>query len=348
MAKAQPLVSVVIPVYNGARFLEASLESVSTQTYENLDIFVVDDGSTDETPEIVRSYRDNRLRYHRNPRNLGLFAAFNVGIGLARGEFVAIQHADDVYFPQIIQRETEFLMEHLDVGAVFAFDVFIDESGTEYARVRPPRDFRGGVVLGYGDLLNGFLRHMNSFVRGGTSLVRKEVYAAVGPYSTHFGIRGDLDMWLRLAGRAPIAILDEYLTKYRWGHENESARYGRLRTEPELFFEVIDERLSRGDRQLASRDALAAYEAHRAQDLLMVTVNRYVTGDIRAARETLRKASPIKLARSRRIQRLRMLALWSMLFVLVHVRRIGPVARAFERRWGIAARKVAAGVAGST
>jgi len=182
-------------------------------------------------------------------------------------------------------------------------------------------------------VIDGILRYGNSFIRGGTSLVRRELYATVGPFRSEYALRGDLDMWLRLAAAAPIGIIDEYVTRYRWGHDHLSTRYGRLRTEPERFFDVVDDRLAAGDRALVERDALQAYEAHRAEDLVMVAVNLYILDRRVEARQMLARAKARAIVGSSRIQRTRILALWGLLHVLVLFRRNRRVADAFRRRW---------------
>ncbi len=344
-AQLVPLVSVVVPAFNAARFIETSVASILGQTYDKLEVVVVDDASTDDTADVLARIGDERLRVIRNERNLGQFGAINVGIAHARGEIVAIQHADDEYLPAIVERQVAVLDAHPDAGAAFALDVFVDEAGREYSRVVLPDEFNAGGLLTYGRVLNGILRHGNSFVRGGTSFVRREVYEAVGQFSTDDGLRGDIEMWLRVAAHRPIVINPEYLTRYRWGHDNESSRYGRLRADPELSFGVIDRRLAAGDAALAEADALAAYEGRRAEDLLIVTANRYVIGNRKAARQILARVSPRALLRTRQVQRGRLLVLWLLLHLLVRLPRVGAIASLFYRRWGAGPRAAVGGVA---
>src|SRR5689334_22259492 len=99
-----PRVSVVVPVWNGERFLRESLDSILLQTFPSLEVIVMDDASTDGTEQIVRSYGD-AVRYHRQSATRGIYGNCNDGIALARGEFIAIYHADDIYDPTIVERE---------------------------------------------------------------------------------------------------------------------------------------------------------------------------------------------------------------------------------------------------
>src|SRR5262249_15693965 len=119
---AQPLVSILVPAYNSAHFLREALDSLLAQTYENIEIILLDDASTDETPRVAAEYAD-RVRCIRQPRNLGIYDNVNAGMALARGEFISIYHADDIYLPTIVQTQVEYLLSHADVGAVFCSDI---------------------------------------------------------------------------------------------------------------------------------------------------------------------------------------------------------------------------------
>lgn len=110
------LVSVLLPVHNGATYLAAALESVLTQTWTELELIVVDDGSTDDTPTVLAACTDPRLQVHRQPA-AGVVAALNRGLALARGPWVARMDADDVMAPERLARQVRFLSEHPEVVA---------------------------------------------------------------------------------------------------------------------------------------------------------------------------------------------------------------------------------------
>jgi glycosyltransferase involved in cell wall biosynthesis len=331
---ARPLVSVVMPVYNGGSFLVESLESVLGQTYPRVEVVVVDDASDDETPVVLERYAaDGRIRYLRNARNLGQFGSVNVGIGAATGDLIAIQHADDKQLPSLLEREVEALAKHPEAGAAFALDILIDPSGHEYLRVRLPEPFAGGGVFDYGQVLDGVLRYGNVFLRAPASLVRRHVYEQVGGFSDQWGLRGDLEMWLRIARTYPILILDEHLTRYRWGHENVSASYEHLRTEPELTFALLDEAI-RSPHAPVAPAARAAFEARRAEDMLIVTANRYARNDLPGAREILGRIDVLAILRSAYVRRPRLTLLWLALRVVCRLPRSAWIAGVFYRRWG--------------
>jgi len=329
----QALVSVVVPVFNGERYLCESLDSILAQTYPHLEILVMDDASTDRTPEIIASY-GGRVQHHRQPQNRGIYANANDGIARARGDYVAVYHADDIYEPAIVEREVRFLERYPEAGAVFCSDIFIDPEGREEGRLRLPPEVRGGRPLPYAVVFNALLKYRNPFLRCPSSMVRASVYRDVGVYrQERFRNTSDIDMWLRIGQKYPMGILEEHLFRYRYGHGNSAQRYHATRTDMERFFVIMDLYLNEGGHRLAQAAALREYEAHRAQDALLCTINAYLQGRMDTARAALRRARIANLIRGTVVERWRLLALWCGLHVLVRLPRLSPAARLMSWRW---------------
>lgn len=329
-----PLASIVVPVWNGERYLRESLDGIVSQTYPRTEVLVMDDASTDGTAGIIASYGD-RVRSVRQPRRTGQYANVNAGIGLARGDYIAVYHADDVYDPRIVEREVGFLQTHPGAGAVFCLDIFIDAEGSEYGRLALPPELRGRRrPLDYPTLLNALLTHKNRFLCCPTGMVRASVYRDVGGYrDAEFQDSSDLEMWLRIGRKYSIGILEEYLMRYRHTSQGAARRYQHLRTAPELHFRILDSYLEEGGRAIATPEALAAHEAHRAEDGLMRTVSCYILDRRAEARRTLADARPRALLASPHVQRWRLLVLWLLLQILSRLPRLKPVAGLFYRRW---------------
>ena len=327
-----PLVSIVVPVYNGARFLRESLDSILRQTYPRTEVIVLDDGSKDETPAIIASY-GSRVRAIRHERNRGGFGNMNAGVALATGDLIAIYHADDVYEPTIVEREVAFLNAHPSVGTVFCLDVFIDATGREYGRLTLPPDLQRKDVLEYRDVLNALLRWKNRFLRAPGAMLRRSTYAAIGTFREDFGIAADLDLWLRAARHSGIGLLHEYLYRYRHFHGNWSQQHQYLRTEPDTFFTVIDSWLASGERTHASERALADFDGQRAEERLMNAVALYIKGDMVRARRTVDAVHARTILAASTIQRGRLLALLALLRTLCRLPRIARVSDALHARW---------------
>jgi glycosyltransferase involved in cell wall biosynthesis len=328
-----PQISIIVPVYNGEKYLRESLDSILAQTYPNTEILVMDDASTDGTADILESYGD-RIRVVRQPQNRGIYANANDGIAMAQGEYIAIYHADDVYLPTMVEREVEFLERYPEAGAAFSSMNFIGPTSEEFGQLDLPPEVQGNRPLDFPVILNSLLHYTNHILMCPTAMIRASVYRDVGLYrQDQFRNTADVEMWLRIAQKYPVGILEERLLRYRHFHDSSSLRYHKLRTVPGRYFEIMDLYLEEGGRKLATSEALAAHEAHRAEDLLMATTANYILNQQQDAKAMLSRVRVASLLRSPRIQRGRMLLLFLMLQVLVRLPRIEFIAGLFRRRW---------------
>jgi glycosyltransferase involved in cell wall biosynthesis len=210
-----PRVSVVMAAKNYARFLPAAVESVFAQTVADWELVVIDDGSTDQTPEAVRSFlSDSRVRYFRSDK-LGQPRAKNLGIGLSRGEFVAFLDADDAWLPTKLEKQLVVFRERPDVGVVFCRRSLIDEDGKPIPRPASPPPPEGRVL--------GAMFAQN-FVCFSSAVVRREVFAHAGRFDPEWDLAIDYDLWLRVAKHHGFGCVDEELVLYRTGHGNLSKK----------------------------------------------------------------------------------------------------------------------------
>ena len=328
-----PRVSVVVPVWNGERYLRESLDSILRQTFTSLEVIVVDDASTDGTEQIVRSFGDG-VRYHRQSVKRGIYGNANDGIGLARGELIAIYHADDIYDPTIVEREVAFLDRYRECGAVFTSMIMMDPSGAETGRLEIPKEVRGNRPLSYGVVLNALLRYKNRFLMCPSSMVRASVYREIGGYrDTEFLNTSDLEMWLRISRTYAIGVLEQPLFRYRFGHGNSAQKYHSLRTDPERYFRIVDLYLEQDGCRFAAADALLAHDAHRAEDALMRAIKAYILERLDESRRILDEVRPASILRSPQVQRARLMLIYLALRLLLRLPRMPLVARAMSARW---------------
>lgn len=115
-----PLVSVVIPTYNSAQYIPEAVDSILSQTFKDFEIIVVDDGSTDNTEEVVTRIKSDKVRYFKQPNSGGPSKPRNVGVELARGNFISLCDSDDVIFPNKLAEAVDFFLQHPHLGFVFA------------------------------------------------------------------------------------------------------------------------------------------------------------------------------------------------------------------------------------
>ncbi len=201
-AQTQPLVSIVLPTYNGARYLREAIESCLAQTYGNWELIVVDDCSQDATPHIIAEYMepDPRIRSIRHESNKKLPRALNTGHAAARGEYLTWTSDDNRLLPSAIEELTGYLEQHPEIGLVYADAQLIDEAG---CRVRE-----------YPSHPASNLAYMNAV--GPCFLYRRAVYQTVGSYNPGLFLAEDYDYWLRIYRRFEIARLPRTLYEYRW------------------------------------------------------------------------------------------------------------------------------------
>jgi glycosyltransferase involved in cell wall biosynthesis len=201
----KPLVSVIIPTYNSAEYIEEALESVFEQTFQDFEIIVVDDGSTDGTGEILKKYGD-RIRYIFQG-NSGPASARNQGIRTALGEFIAFLDADDLWVPTKLEKQLELFRQRKDLGMVTTGACSFDEKGV-FGYSTDKRE-----TLMVGDIaINIFLR---SNIGTPTVMVRKEIFDSVGFFEENIRQSEDDNMWIRIAAHYEVELIDEALIKVR-------------------------------------------------------------------------------------------------------------------------------------
>jgi GT2 family glycosyltransferase len=286
---SEPLVSVCVPAFNAERFVETALSSILAQTYRRLEVIVVDDASTDRTPDALRRLGDARLRVIRNEANLGAFATTVRAVAAATGELIAIYHADDVYDPPLVEREVACLRHHPSAGAVFTENRMIREDGSVIGTNRLPRQFRDRDVLHYDDVFPFLVRHKNILLCTPTFMGRREAVADLGSFgSGRYHIAYDLDMWLQVLRRHPIVILDEPLMSYRHSSGQFTSRYTRLRVTQEVFFDLMDDYLAAdGWLDRLTADDLREYAFHRLDDMTVRAVHHVVRNEPDSAQPLL-------------------------------------------------------------
>lgn len=213
LLSAEPLVSVIVPAYNTETFIAKTLASICAQTYRNLEVWVIDDGSSDRTSAIVEDLakNDTRIRLLQQA-NQGVASARNVGIQAANGVFVAPIDADDVWYPNALEKlVAKFQLVASHTGVVYTWSIDIDEQD------QPTGGFHAARISG--NVLKTLICH-NFLGNASSTLIRKTYLDQVGGYSTELRsckAQGceDWDLYLRLAGRCEFEVVPEFLVGYR-------------------------------------------------------------------------------------------------------------------------------------
>jgi hypothetical protein len=254
--KSTPRVAVLMSVYNGAAHLREAVDSILAQSYENFELIVVDDGSTDDTPAILGGYRDPRLRVLRQT-NAGLTAALNSAFATTDCELIARQDADDVSAPGRLAAEVAFLDEHPEVGVVGCWAEVIDAQGERLGERRP---------LCLDADIAGVMPRENQFIHG-SIMVRGDLLRSAGGYREAFRYAQDYDLLLRLLDGTRMANIGEILYRYRYGGGQLSVTQWSLqKAYGELARRLHAQRAAEGSDDLergVAVEELLVVEAHR-------------------------------------------------------------------------------------
>jgi glycosyltransferase involved in cell wall biosynthesis len=232
---------VLLPVHNGARYLRLAIDSIVNQTYQDLELLVVDDESTDESLAIARSYSDPRVRVLSGHGRQGLVRTLNIGLRAASGEYVARLDHDDIARPDRLQKQVDYLDRHREVALVGSVARLIDEDSREIGRVARPVS---AIAIRWYSLVENPLIHSSATFRLAETM-------ALGGYDETLPYAEDYDLWSRLLDHHEVANLAEPLVDYRRSpvsimsvveEDEASPSRGRLQ---HIMADVIRRRISR-------------------------------------------------------------------------------------------------------
>jgi glycosyltransferase involved in cell wall biosynthesis len=227
-----PLVSVVIPVYNGTNYLREAVDSVLAQTYTHYEIIVVDDGSTDGTWEIIQSYGTRVIGIHKE--NGGVASAVNCGIRQAKGDYIAWLSHDDLFLPRKLERQVDFLRKNEQFNACYTNYYVINAKGETTAEVETPWYPHGQAIrVLFGDF----------YINGSSMLIARTCFDRVGLFSESLKYTQDGEMWLRIIRQFDIGRLPEKLMKQRLhpGQGSVSSRSAHREETKVLYQRIFDE-----------------------------------------------------------------------------------------------------------
>ncbi len=200
-----PLISVVLPLYNAEKYIKESVESVLSQTFTDFEFIIINDGSKDNSGDVVRSIKDDRIVYVEQS-NIGLPATLNRGISMARADIIARQDNDDLSLPTRFEKQYQYLSEHPEVAVLGARAEIMNENGRSLNRYHDhPTDKN---VLKFVLLFN------NPFVHSSV-MFRKSVLQKSGEYYTGKEVFEDFNLWSRISRVADVANLPDRLLRYR-------------------------------------------------------------------------------------------------------------------------------------
>lgn len=215
MSQDSPAISVVMPAYNAQRYLKPAIRSILAQTFTDFEFIIIDDGSVDRTAEIVRSFRDPRIRLLENGQNRGIVDTLNRGLEAAQGRYIARMDADDKAYPQRFARQFAFMEAHPEVAIAGSCVRKIDSFGLPFEREELPTDHDG--ILAALFVGGGYVIRHPSF------LGRTEVIRAIGGYRKEAEWSEDWDLYVRASKAGQLANIPEVLLDYRFHGKSVNA-----------------------------------------------------------------------------------------------------------------------------
>ncbi len=208
MNNKTPVISVLMPVYNGEKYLNEAIDSILNQTYTDFEFIILNDGSTDRTEEIILSYDDPRIVYVKNKENLQIVKTLNKGIALAKGKYIARMDADDISLPERFKKQVGFMEEHPHIDICGSAIRFLDESYTVWY---PPQSHEAiKIELLFGSAL------AHPTIMATTEFFKKN------PYNIFYNKAEDYALWMETIDNYQFYNFQEVLLFYRV-HENQSS-----------------------------------------------------------------------------------------------------------------------------
>lgn len=206
------LVSICIPAYNNEKVILRTLNALVKQTYKDIEIIVVDDCSSDNTSEVVKSIGDKRIKLFHNENNLGMSGNWNMCVSKANGEFVKLICADDILEPDSIEKEVKCITESQDVVMTINDSKMINDSDEEVGTF--PRYHKKGIINGK-KLAHKSLIVSNYFGMPSAVLMRKSIFDKVGGFDFAYHYILDFDLWVRIALEGDVYVMPEKLNHFR-------------------------------------------------------------------------------------------------------------------------------------
>ncbi|MEP6514091.1 MAG: glycosyltransferase family 2 protein [Parafilimonas sp.] len=206
-----PKISVLIPTYNYAQYLDEAIQSVIDQTYSDFELIIVDNNSTDNTDEVVRKYLyDGRISYYKNETNIGMVANFNKCLEYSKGEYIKYLLADDKFHPELLEKFVTIMEQYHNVSLVTSYRKFFDAKSGE--NVTPFIFLQEGKKVIYDNLKRG------NWIGEPTAPMFRRLNLKVGNFNSNYIWLTDIEMWLRQLTVGDCYIIPEYLSYIRKHH----------------------------------------------------------------------------------------------------------------------------------
>ncbi|OGZ02428.1 MAG: hypothetical protein A2430_02025 [Candidatus Liptonbacteria bacterium RIFOXYC1_FULL_36_8] len=235
MSYPKPKISVLMSVYNGKKYLKEAIDSILNQTFRDFEFIIINDGSTDTTADILSSYSDPRLKIITNPVNLDLTKSLNIGLNLAKGEFIARQDADDLSLPNRLEKQLSFMEKNKDISLIGSWAKIIDNKGQFVKNNYSPSD-------------SDFLKFQINFIKNplihSSIFFKRDILKEVKQYDKNFIYAQDFSFYSKIIRKYKISVVPQILIKYRDHAETISRTTNKLEIQRENAKKIIFENMN--------------------------------------------------------------------------------------------------------
>lgn len=285
MSIEKPKVSVCIPNYNQGRFIGAAIQSVLNQTYKDFELIIVDNCSADNSVEVIKSFSDPRIRFYKNEKNIGMTRNWNRCISLAKGGYICILCADDLYLPHFLEKASSILDSNPAVGFVHSACKGIDSDG-KITGVFRPRNWKKDYIENGRNVLKRTA--LDNFALFPTVMIRRRCFEILGRFDEDLSYSPDWEMWTRIALHYDVAYIAEPLACYRSHGENltkEFLKTGQILTENHKTIEKIISNIALSESELAPLKG--KINKIKARYTLNYALSCLIRGDMKRTRQNI-------------------------------------------------------------
>jgi len=233
-----PRITVLMSVFNGEKYIRQAILSILNQTFKDFEFLIINDGSTDRTPQILRSYKDSRIKLYNNRENKGLTRSLNIGLRIAKGKYIARMDADDISHPERLEKQISTIVKDREIGMVTSW---IDEFGL----IKKPSDYfmRVRTYNTPEEIFYTLLFH--NCIAHSTVLFRKDLVLSLNGYAADYEQSQDYNLWVKISRISKILKIKEALVARRSHRDTISARnIQQMINSDKIFLKNMSELLS--------------------------------------------------------------------------------------------------------
>lgn len=245
--------------YNHEKFVQEAVQSVLDQSFQDFELIIIDDASTDNTVNIIKRFNDKRIHLTVLAQNQGQFVATNLGLEKARGEYIGILNSDDAFHPEKLNKQITFLENNSNIAAVFSFAEMINENNRPFTNINNPYSYIFNQPnRSRHKWLHYFFFYGNCLCHPSV-LIRSKCHQELGHYDPRFANCADLQFWIKLTAKYNIHIIHEKLTKFRILEKEGNMSGNSTESQKRMRWEDYQAKLLYFNGLLSEEDFLAAF-----------------------------------------------------------------------------------------